>query len=256
MPNAIYTLLDSITKRSLAMFGLEIRRLQPVIQNDELIATTEEVSRIYSNYKNFYDLNPTYSHWPNTIKDAREYMSPGRIDSYYRFLRLCEEEISLDGKTIIDVGCCLGGLLDILSTRHTNTKLFGIDANPGFVEFTKFMCPVATVKLHNISEGSFDNFDIIFCNQVLEHMARPECAIDNMLSMLNPNGLLLITVPDGRIDTQPAKSFDPNSNSYAGHINFWSSESWSFLIDKHAGRREWKTEKFKNEGLYAIIRAE
>lgn len=256
MPNAIYNLLDSITKRSLAMFGLEIRRLKPVIQNDVLIATTEEVSLIYSRYKNFYDLNPTFPHWPNTLKEAREYMSLGRVDSYYRFLRLCEEEVSLDGKTIIDVGCCLGGLLDILSARYPNTKLFGIDANPGFVEFTKYMCPTATVKLHNICEERLDNFDIIFCNQVLEHMGRPECAIDNMLSMLYPKGLLLITVPDGRIDTQPAKSFDSNSNSYAGHINFWSPESWSFLIDKHAGKREWKTGKLKNEGLYAIIRAE
>ena len=123
MPNAIYTLLDSITKRSLAMFGLEIRRLQSVIQNDVLIATTEEASRIHSRYKDFYDLFPAFSHWPHTIKEAREYMSLERIDSYYRFLRLCEEEISLDGKTIIDVGCCLGGLLDILSTRHQNTKL-------------------------------------------------------------------------------------------------------------------------------------
>ena len=256
MPNAIYSLLDTITKHSLAMFGLEIRRLPSRVKNNMLIATPEEASSIYSRYKMFYDSNPDYSHWPNTIKEAMEYMSLGRIDSYYRFLQLCEEEISLDDKTIIDVGCCLGGLLDILSSRYPTTKLFGIDANPGFVEFTKFMCPTATIKLHNICKETYDNFDIVFCNQVIEHMVKPECAIENMVSMLNPEGLLLITVPDGRMDTQPAKSFDSNSNSYAGHINFWSSESWSFLIDKHAGGREWKTGKFKTEGLYAIIRAE
>ena len=42
---------------------------------------------------------------------------------------------------------------------------------------------------------------------------------------MSQNGILIITVPNGRMDT----SFR--------HINFWSPESWEIFIKEHANKK-------------------
>lgn len=83
--------------------------------------------------------------------------------------------------------------------------------------------------------------DIIFCTEVFEHLLEPELVIKNILSTLNPNGYLIITVPDGRKDT------------YEGHINFWSPENWNIFIKKNAPTFYFETGKFNEKILFALI---
>jgi len=64
-------------------------------------------------------------------------------------------------------------------------------------------------------------FDVIFCVEVLEHLLYPDTALHNIVQMLAPNGVALLTVPNGRIDT------------FEGHINFWSPESWKVLLERN-----------------------
>jgi hypothetical protein len=67
-------------------------------------------------------------------------------------------------------------------------------------------------------------FDTVFCCETLEHLLIPSKALKNLLNATNFKCVL--TVPDGRTDTYP------------GHINFWSEESWgSFLLE---WEQEWK----------------
>ena len=53
-----------------------------------------------------------------------------------------------------------------------------------------------------------------------------------MLKSLNTNGKLIISVPDGRIDT------------FSGHINFWSPESFKIFIEK--------TINYTEMGMYVV----
>jgi len=61
--------------------------------------------------------------------------------------------------------------------------------------------------------------------------------------MLRPKGSLLITVPNGRLDT-----FD-------GHINFWSPESWEVFIKKNTAGNEVEIGTIqKDEAIFALIK--
>ncbi|MCK4934746.1 MAG: methyltransferase domain-containing protein [Simkaniaceae bacterium] len=64
--------------------------------------------------------------------------------------------------------------------------------------------------------------DVIFCTEVLEHLQHPESAITHLLTLKKDAGVLILTVPNGRID------------SSAQHINFWSPESWKIFLQKSA----------------------
>jgi len=59
--------------------------------------------------------------------------------------------------------------------------------------------------------------------------------------MVKDKGILLITVPNGRNDT------------FAGHINFWSPESWDVFIEENSGGLEFSTGKVESTLLYAVI---
>lgn len=63
-------------------------------------------------------------------------------------------------------------------------------------------------------------FDLILSQQVLEHLIEPEDALRNLAAMLQPRGVILIAVPDGRLD------------DFAGHIHFWSKDSLPLFLQK------------------------
>ena len=66
-----------------------------------------------------------------------------------------------------------------------------------------------------------NTYDVIFVNHVLEHLPYPEDCITAMLNSLNLNGLLIINVPNGRLD------------SFGGHIHFFGETSLKLLLLKH-----------------------
>ena len=83
---------------------------------------------------------------------------------------------------------------------------------------------------------------MIFCIEVLEHLLHPDIALRNIVNMLSGSGVALITVPNGRIDT-----FD-------GHINFWSPESWEVFLKQICSGYTIKTGLIEDgQNNYAVI---
>ncbi len=54
---------------------------------------------------------------------------------------------------------------------------------------------------------------------VLEHLLYPDRALRHLMDMVAPEGTLMLAVPNGRYD------------HFAGHINFWSPESWRVFLE-------------------------
>ena len=71
-------------------------------------------------------------------------------------------------------------------------------------------------------------FDIVFCTEVLEHLLYPHIALQNIIHLSQDSGVIMITVPNGRIDT------------FEGHINFWSPESWKVFIESNISDQEFE----------------
>ena len=95
--------------------------------------------------------------------------------------------------------------------------------------------------------------DIVFCSDVIEHIFCPEDAVNCLRHFIKKNGKLILIVPNGRLDTEPARSILDDGYSYQGHVNFWSPESWDYFIKKQFPGNLVHTGIFYKFKLFAII---
>ncbi len=178
------------------------------------------------------------------------YLTPNRISFYHSFLDSCvENNIDFAGKVVADFGTCTGYLLRLISKKFKPKKIFGYDSFEGYVNLAKHLVPEATIEKHDIMNRIDKKFDIIILTEVLEHLVYPEEALNRFSSMLNENGVCLITVPDGRIDNLYAGPKIEKDNSYSGHINFWSIESFELLMQKNFNDSQYSICRLYNNNI-------
>lgn len=175
----------------------------------------------------------------NTVKRINEFyrnpefrsiqMNPHRFDLYEEIASFAETaHVEHDGKDVADVGCGTGHFLQHLHDRFQPESLHGFDVSEGALEVARDVLPDASFDVLDIYQDNGQRFDVVYCIEVLEHLLHPKQALATLVSMTRPGGVLVLTVPDGRID------------QYHGHINFWSPESWKIFLES-AGE-DWEME--------------
>lgn len=184
----------------------------------------------------------------NTDKlyNSKEYLHDVTSKEHQKFFTelitlLGQHNIGLDDKTVADVGCGIGNLLSHIGQRYSLTSSYGYDFSQAAVDFAMKRGLNSVFYQHDIYKDLGIKFDFIFCTEVLEHLLYPGKALSNVLSAVKPGGGLLITVPDGRKDT------------YSGHINFWSPESWEIFIQEKAEGMKVTSGVITGRNLYALI---
>lgn len=169
------------------------------------------------------------------------YSDAGALDRYYGSKRLgfytsvvesvVKARVCLDGKNVLDCGCGVGYLIAEVSKRYRPKLLTGTDFSEAAVNASKNKFPEYKFYRHDITDPLLDKHDVIFCTEVLEHILDPFLALQNLVNALNPGGVLVLTVPDGRLDT------------INEHINFWSPESWKVFLERTCAGAIIKTNK-------------
>jgi 2-polyprenyl-3-methyl-5-hydroxy-6-metoxy-1,4-benzoquinol methylase len=104
------------------------------------------------------------------------------------------------GAAILDIGCGNGIISRNLALNGYNVS--GIDVSTTTIENAKklsagisnvsFMVKSAEELL---ADGT--KYDAIICSEVLEHLHKPENLVQTLKDILTPNGLLIVTVPNG-----------------------------------------------------------
>jgi SAM-dependent methyltransferase len=94
---------------------------------------------------------------------------------------------------ILEIGCGTGGNLALLSTYG---KLTAVELFDEAIEIAtkKNICPIHKGSIPGNLELE-DKFDLICMLDVLEHIEDDSAAANYLASQLNPNGMLLMTVP-------------------------------------------------------------
>lgn len=140
---------------------------------------------------------------------------------YERLIDLLKSHgVDYNGKRIADIGCGTGGLLKSILLRAQPTSLTGFEYSEKALAIARSQVPGVDFRYLDIYEPAPFQFEVLFCIEVLEHLLYPDKALRNILRMMASRGALLLTVPNGRTD-----SFD-------GHINFWSPESWKVFVEQ------------------------
>jgi SAM-dependent methyltransferase len=186
-------------------------------------------------------------------KVLRRYLSPARLRYYKGLIHLLPLE-AYHQRSVADVGCGPGYFLlllyrELTAKGYQPTKMFGFDYSLAALEIARQIFPRAEYRYMDIYTPFEEQFDIVVCIDVLEHLLYPDRALRNLIQMVAPQGLLLLAVPNGRYDF------------FAGHINFWSPESWRVFLEMTCPELKIQTGLTSNGRLagegrvnYALIR--
>jgi 2-polyprenyl-3-methyl-5-hydroxy-6-metoxy-1,4-benzoquinol methylase len=115
-------------------------------------------------------------------------------------VKYCEHKSKELGRrlNVLDVGCGNGSnSLPLASLGH---YLVGIDISSESIEYAQRRNPFSNARfmVHNLMEQPLsEKFDFVICSEVLEHLTDPEPLVRAISGVLEPGGLLIITVPNG-----------------------------------------------------------
>ena len=142
-----------------------------------------------SDYSDFYKHH--YRELYSGTVDATDEFFKEQTKRGKQLRKLISNHIEISGKTIIEVGCGAGGILQGVVGDDAD----GIGCDFGF-SYLKF----AQSKSMRVFQGSINSLsdnsaDVLIYSHVLEHIANPKIEISEMSRVLKDNGLVVIVVP-------------------------------------------------------------
>ena len=97
---------------------------------------------------------------------------------------------------VLDIGCAYGFMLEKFPDSF---EKFGMDISAHAIKEAASRLPNAMLKIGE-AEKEFpfqkDFFDVVTCNDVLEHLEHPEKALEHMYGALKKGGILYINTPN------------------------------------------------------------
>jgi SAM-dependent methyltransferase len=111
-----------------------------------------------------------------------------------RRVRLVERYVVLKGAYILDVGCGLGLYIDRF--RAYSEHVYGVDIDPDKVRQVRKRWP--QVDESSAEDLPYPNgfFDVVFSNEVLEHVQDDRAGVAEACRVLKPGGHLVIYTPN------------------------------------------------------------
>jgi SAM-dependent methyltransferase len=108
---------------------------------------------------------------------------------------------------VLDVGCGQGELLRDLAARLPEARIAGADLSEQSLRASRSQNPTFDLFALDISAPDFAvrqrahlaTFDLVLCCEVLEHIPEDRRAARNLAALLAPGGVLVTTVPGGKM---------------------------------------------------------
>ena len=108
---------------------------------------------------------------------------------------------------VLDAGCGRGELARQLSAAYPSAALCASDVSLASVQETQRLQPSLEVLQMDLEREDFDRtyaahlgrFELITCSEVVEHIENDRRALDRLSRLLAPQGVLVLTVPGGKM---------------------------------------------------------
>ncbi len=129
---------------------------------------------------------------------------------------------------IVDFGCGMGELAEVVTKAHPGVDYVGLDGSQAGLRAATGRVPAARF-IHtdllqtNHDAGGFAQWAThAICSEVLEHLDQPQDMLRNILPYLGPDCHLIVTVPGG-----PMSAFD----KHIGHRRHFTPASLRALLE-------------------------
>ncbi len=176
-----------------------------------------------------------------------------KLNLPFSYIRLLRTSIG-DHKTILDLGCGDGSLMELLS-KGKNWQITGIDIYQKYIEAAKKrniyqnlyrgdLLKTITTKIAR------SKYDVVFFSQVIEHVSRPygEKVLNQIEKLAKKR--IIVGTPQGFME-QPHEFLD--DNPYQVHKSGWSIEDFTSRGYKVYGVGFWPIWSYHGLGRNASI---
>lgn len=110
--------------------------------------------------------------------------------------------VPLAGKRYLDVGCAYGGFL--VAFARAGARPTGIEIDPGLLDFARALLadldldlPVHRMDvLDRQAVETLGRFEVITCNDVIEHVDDPRLGLERLVGLLDEGGALFMAIPN------------------------------------------------------------
>jgi len=137
-----------------------------------------------------------YEHDMDEIWDARR--APHLFNYYHAELARYQQLAGEKSLRILDVGCAQGTLALLLA--EAGHQVVAVDLRPEFLDYARTRYERGQVEF--VQGNALDlklekSFDLIFANQIIEHLIHPVELIQGLARLLAPQGRIVSTTPNG-----------------------------------------------------------
>jgi SAM-dependent methyltransferase len=172
------------------------------------------------------------AHYESFWADAPEDPEPWAWERRRAFL-LAEAR---PGERVLDLGCGAGRFVAAL--RDAGADPVGVEIAETALERARRNAPGADLRLIE-PDGSLPlehaSVDLVWCSEVLEHVADTGHTLLEARRVLRPGGRLLVTVPfHGRVKTAliALTRFDAHFDPLGQHLRFYTGESLASTLER------------------------
>jgi len=155
------------------------------------VCTTCKIQFMNPQYSDEY-LDDYYSGYINHDSEEKEEPAAAAYSIYFSALsKFCKNT----GK-MLDYGCGAGRFLNASKKLGWDIHGYDVDCNGIKRVENKTGAKVWCGDPNEMVKDSIEKFDMVSLHQVLEHVKDPNKVIEDLYTMLKPNGFLMISVPN------------------------------------------------------------
>jgi SAM-dependent methyltransferase len=135
---------------------------------------------------------------------------------------------------VLDYGCGVGWYAALI--KQMGHEVIAVDFNPEMTRIARklFNINAYVTSLAELKKNA-NTFNLIICNQVLEHVESPVELLILFEQLLEKNGKLFISVPNRNFIRAKSKLISgklPEANYPPHHISYWNNNSLDFAMRK------------------------
>lgn len=165
-----------------------------------------------------------------------------RLLPYHRRIgAMVEKYASGSEATVLDIGCGMGQIESYLTDAGWGGKVFIVDAYDVCLEASAAF-PVVGGQF-KLSEADFDvadqvgdqKFDCIVMSHVLEHLHNPSEKLQLVLSLLKPDGVAIVAVPNPARPLVLVGNMFQRHYANRGHVQTWDPSHWRIFLEEALG---------------------
>ncbi len=155
--------------------------------------------------------------------------------TYFYILQLLQKADSIKGATILDVGCGVGALSFYFAGQGAKAVV-GVDVSSRAIQIAqtaqgKLLFPNVVFK-HGELVNNMYAFNMLFCSEVIEHVADDSAFLHTLHSNIKPGGTLVLTTPS-KENVLYKLGFYKKFDKEVGHERRYTKAGLAKLITSH-----------------------